>query len=206
MLISYQLYTLIMSSLLLHSLFIPGFPSTLFSFRTTLFSFWIDNFRVLRTFKLIESSPKPNLVQSYITLVPQTIMYSITNEMPIYIYLECIISHEVMIERSQVTQSIYVCIIYQESHKYHQWNTDNILCVLVKFIYHEQYNMIHLCRHENVFLNTCLLHLYFYPYEVCLNLGISYSSVIHIYSVAGHDVVRDKYTLFPQLYLQKYNE
>ena len=43
-------------------LFIHGFPSTLLSFRTTLVSFWIDSFHVLRTFKLIESNPKLNLV------------------------------------------------------------------------------------------------------------------------------------------------
>ena len=63
-----------MSSLLLLSLFIHCFTSTLFSFRTTFCSFWIDGFRVIWTFKLIESSPKLNVAYSYRTLVPQTIL------------------------------------------------------------------------------------------------------------------------------------
>ena len=60
-----------MSSQLLISLLIHGFPSTMF--KKTLFSFCIDSFHVLRTFKVIEYSSKLNLVQSYITLVPYTI-------------------------------------------------------------------------------------------------------------------------------------
>ena len=40
-----------MSSRLLLSLFIHGFPSTLFSFRTTFFSFWNRKFHALQTFQ-----------------------------------------------------------------------------------------------------------------------------------------------------------
>ena len=68
------MYNKIVIQSLLLSLFIHGFTSTLFSFRTTLFIFWIYSFYVLRTFKLIESSPELNLVQSYRTIVPQNIL------------------------------------------------------------------------------------------------------------------------------------
>ena len=91
--------------MLLLSIFIHSFPSTLFSFKTTSFSFWTDSFHVLRTFKLIESSPKPNLVYSYRTFVPQTSLYSITNQVskiPKYIaYFYSLVHYRMVSERTQ---------------------------------------------------------------------------------------------------------
>ena len=64
-----------MISGLLFFLFIHVFTSTLFSFRTPLFSLWS------RHFKLIDFSTKLNLVYSYITIVLYTILYPVTKKL-----------------------------------------------------------------------------------------------------------------------------
>ena len=70
-------------------------------------------------------------------------------------------------------------------------------------VYHEQYNVIHCRKHETLFLNKCLLHIYFSSGEVYLYRGISHNSIIHISSEVAHDVVRDSDKLLSYPYIQK---
>ena len=73
-----------MSSRLLLSIFIHGFSSTLFSFRTNIvFILEQTVFMFSKHFKLIESNPNLNLVYSYRTLALYTILYSVTLLLPL---------------------------------------------------------------------------------------------------------------------------
>ena len=92
----------------------------------------------------------------------------VSNEMSVFGFLKYSICCEVLILNFQVTQSPFVCIFLHVLQKLDQWNTYNMLFIINIGIRHEQCNIIHCGKHENILLNMCLFHMYLRPDEVYL--------------------------------------
>ena len=96
--------------------------------------------------------------------------------------------NEILLFMFLVAQFLFVCILFYSCQSSPLWNTLNIFFICGMDVSREQYYVKNYGKHKIIFLDTCLLYLYFTPDWVGQYLGTFHNSVTHISSAVDHAV------------------